>query len=103
MFPAYSSSRNETAMGIHVSVCDRQGRDIPAWDWERMAGDRELVNLVYASDTIEVEAAGGYRLCRPASTEAMRLQIDGWPNPDRLKLLCDMLDENPDYWINFGL
>lgn len=90
-------------MGIHVSVCDRQGRDVPEWDWGRMAGDRDLPSLIYAAETVELEAKGGYHLCRPSSTEHMRLKIGGWPNPERLELLCNLLDENPHYWINFGL
>lgn len=84
-------------MGIHLRV-QRNGADIPEWDWARYAGDREFCELSLPQQQ-HPSASHEDWIWRPIEFDLWRQAASQLPNPERFALLLDLLEADSDLWI----
>jgi hypothetical protein len=86
-------------MGIHLCIQTTNGRDHPEWDFTRMHGDRDFVQLMFDLPSAKAGEVGEYT--RPADIGAWRTAVAEveWPNEGRYEALLDILEREPSYWI----
>lgn len=87
-------------MGIHISVVDKNGSDVPGWDWIRQPHDREFPDLINWEQV--TEASGGLSSFRPLNIPELREKIDAtdWENKSRYHKLLDFVERGE--WIHFS-
>ena len=95
-------------MGLNISLIKLPppwGSIHPEWDDMKYGGDREAARLMNSLPIEECDLAtidvdrGINVFYRPTDFAAWRAA--DWPavNPDRWRLLIDLLEADPDYWI----
>lgn len=92
-------------MGLNIAI-QKNGVDHPEWDSSRFAGDREFPSFMRGLPQIVKTSLGSEDPeYRPGDFAAWRAAIASreWPNPGRFEKMMDLLEQNPDYWLYFGV
>lgn len=90
-------------LNIYIVKADGQMKDHPDWDSSRWGGDRQLPSL-WDWDNLKPDRElewgdGDFQIFRPI--DFAKFRATDWPkvNPDRWALMCDILEQNPEYGI----
>lgn len=96
-------------MGIHISLHNAKGDDAPDWDFIRHVGDRDVADVF---DRLpQVQGPTGHAWLedafRPADFAVWRQALaftddERFPNPGRFKLMLDLLESDPQWWISIS-
>ena len=95
-------------MGFNIFISTLDYKDHPQWDSLRYVGDRDVPKILSAIERDEIPQTealmSGYvpLFERPKDFAAARALT--WPeeNPERWKLLLDILEADPEYWISYS-
>ena len=85
-------------MGINLLLVDKDGNEVPEWDWCRYAGDREFIDLRKTLKTIEREVDEEI-LWRPANPLKWMFSVLQPPFQRRHRKLLQWLSNHPELWL----